>query len=95
MGLAVLVAMLLKKVCWGPPRWLGIPASLLAAGLCLAAAMSYGTITESSYFKDNLTFYAYNLTKAPHNPDAESNYAIRLGGERPVRSLLSKHSSTW
>ncbi len=77
-GLAVLVAMLLKKVCIGPPRWLGLPASLLAAGLCLAAAMSYGTIIQSSYFKDNLTFYAYNLTRAPHNPDAESNYATVL-----------------
>jgi len=77
-GLAVLTAMLLKKVCWGPPRWLGTPASLLAAGLCLAAALSYGTITQSSYFRDNLTFYAYCLTKAPHNPYAESNYASIL-----------------
>src|SRR5208337_4995016 len=34
-GLAVLVAMLLKKVCTGKPRWLGMPASLLGAGLCL------------------------------------------------------------
>jgi len=78
-GLAVLVAMLLKKVCVGPPRWLGVPSSLLVAGLCLAAGLGYGTITESSYFKDNLTFYAYNLTKAPRNPYAESNYAIVLG----------------
>ncbi len=82
-GLAVLVAMLLKKVCWGPPRWLGIPASLLVVVVCLAAVMSYGTVTESFYFKDNLTFYAYNLTRAPHNPDAESNYASLLaeGGQ--------------
>ena len=77
-GLAVLMAMLLKKVCMGPPRWLGIPVSLLGAGLCLAAVLSYGTITESYYFRDNLTFYAYNLTRAPHNPYAESNYAIVL-----------------
>jgi hypothetical protein len=82
-GLAVLLAMLLKKVCWGPPRWLGMPASLLAVVLCLAAGMSYGTVTESFYFKDNLTFYAYNLMRAPHNPDAESNYASILaeGGQ--------------
>jgi hypothetical protein len=77
-GMAVLLAMLLKKICWGPPRWLGIPASLLAVVLCLTAMMSYGTVTESFYFRDNLTFYAYNLTKAPHNPDAESNYASLL-----------------
>ncbi|MGD0226622.1 MAG: tetratricopeptide repeat protein [Terriglobia bacterium] len=82
-GLAVLLAMLLKKVCWGPPRWLGAPASLFVVVLCLTAAMSYGTVTESFYFKDNLTFYAYNLTRAPHNPDAESNYASTLaeGGQ--------------
>ena len=61
----------------------GIPTSLLIGGLCLAAALGYGTITESFYFKDNLTFYAYNLTKSPHNPDAESNYASILaeGGQ--------------
>ncbi|MDR3674425.1 MAG: tetratricopeptide repeat protein [Acidobacteriota bacterium] len=77
-GFAVLIAMLLKKMCWGPPRWLGIPTSLFVAGLCLATALSYGTVTESSYFRDNLTFYAYNLSKAPHNPDAECNYATVL-----------------
>jgi hypothetical protein len=89
-GLAVLVAMLLKKVCWGPPRWLGMPASLLAGGLCLAAVMSYGTITESFYFKDNLTFYAYNLLQAPHNPDAESNYATVLAEDRQYGPALEK-----
>ncbi|HXW15598.1 MAG TPA: tetratricopeptide repeat protein [Terriglobia bacterium] len=78
-GLAVLLAMLLKKACWGPPRWLGAPVSLWCVVLCLAALMSYGTVTQSFYFKDNLTFYAYNLTRAPHNPDAESNYASLLG----------------
>jgi len=77
-GLAVLVALLLKKVCGGPPRWLGLPASLLVVVVCLTAGMSYGTVTESFYFKDNLTFYGYNLTRAPHNPDAESNYASIL-----------------
>lgn len=78
-GLAVLVAMGLKKVCVGQPRWLGMPASLLVAATCLAAGLSYGTITESFYFNDNLTFYAYNLAKAPHNRYAESNYATVLG----------------
>ena len=77
-GLAVLLAMLLKKVCIGPPQWLGMPKSLLVAGLCLAAAMSYGTIAESSYFKDNITFYSHNVARAPHNPDAGSNYATVL-----------------
>ena len=101
-GLAVLMAMLLKKVCWRSPRWLGIPASLLAAGLCLTAALSYGTITESSYFKDNLTFYAYNLTKAPHNPDAESNYATVLaeGGQygpalEKFLDVVNHHPNYW
>ncbi len=78
-GLAVLVAMLLKKMCLGAPRWLGMPTSLLAVVLCLAVVMGHGTVTQSFYFKDNLTFYEYNLTRAPHNPDAESNYASLLG----------------
>jgi tetratricopeptide (TPR) repeat protein len=94
--------MLLKKVCWRTPRWLGIPASLLAAGLCLTAALSYGTITESFYFKDNLTFYAYNLTKAPHNPDAEANYATVLaeGGQygpalEKFLEVVNRHPNHW
>ena len=78
LGLAVLASMLLQKVCGRGPRWRGIPAPLLAASLCLAAALSYGTVTESFYFKDNLTFYAYNVSKAPRNPDAEANYATIL-----------------
>jgi protein O-mannosyl-transferase len=101
-GLAVLVAMLLKKVCWRSPRWLDIPASLLAAGLCLTAVLSYGTITESFHFKDNLTFYAYNLTKAPHNPDAEANYATVLaeGGQygpalEKFLDLVNHHPNHW
>jgi hypothetical protein len=101
-GLAVLVAMLLNKVCGRSPRWLGFPAPLLAAGLCLAAALSYGTISESSYFKDNLTFYAYTLTKAPHNPDAEANYATILaeGGQygpalERFLDVVSRHPNHW
>ena len=56
--------------------------------------MSYGTVTESFYFKDNLTFYAYNLTKAPHNPDAESNYATVLAEGGQYGPAL-EDSSTW
>jgi len=89
-GLAVLVAMLLRKVCWGPPRWLGIPTSLLAAGLCLTAALSYGTIAQRSYFKDNRTFYAHNLARAPHNPDAESNYATVLAEDHLYAPAVEK-----
>jgi tetratricopeptide (TPR) repeat protein len=55
-----------------------MPVSLLAAALCLAAGLGFGTITQSFYFRDNLTFYAYNLFMAPHNPDVESNYATIL-----------------
>jgi tetratricopeptide (TPR) repeat protein len=77
-GLAILIALFLKKVCRGAPQWRGIPVSLLGAAMCLAAALSFGTITQSFYFRDNLTFYAYNLSMAPHNPAAESNFAIIL-----------------
>jgi len=91
-GFAILVAMLLKKVCVGPPRWLHVPVALLATGFCLAAALSYGTLAESFYFKDNLTFYAYVLSKTPHSPFAESNYGILLAEkgqyDRALESFL-------
>ena len=77
-GLAILMALVLKKVCGGTPQWRGIPASLLAAALCLAAVLSFGTVTQSFYFRDNLVFYAYNHSMAPHNPAAESNYGTIL-----------------
>ena len=89
-GFAILVAMLLKKVCVGPPRWLHVPVSLLATGFCLAAALSYGTITESAYFKDNLTFYAYILAKTPHSPYAESNYGILLAEQGQYSLALER-----
>ncbi len=77
-GLAILIAPVLKKVCGGTAQWQGVPVSLLAAALCLAAVLSFGTINQSFYFRDNLTFYSYNLSKAPHNPAAESNHAAIL-----------------
>jgi hypothetical protein len=77
-GFAVLAAMFLTHFFSGPPRWLGMPATLCVVVLLLSASMSYATITESFYFRDNLTFYAYNLQQAPHHPDAESNYASVL-----------------
>jgi tetratricopeptide (TPR) repeat protein len=89
-GLAILVALVLKRVCGGAPKWRGIPVSLLAAAFCLAAVLSFGTITQSSYFRDNLTFYAYNLSMAPHNPAAESNYAIILAERGQYGPALEK-----
>ena len=77
-GFAILMAFVLEKVCKGAPHWQGIPLSLSAAALCLAAVLGFGTITQSSCFRDNLTFYAFNLSLDPHNPTAESNYAAIL-----------------
>jgi hypothetical protein len=77
-GLAILIALVLKKVCRGAPRWQGLPVSLLAAALCLAALLSFATVTQSSYFRDNLAFYGHNLSAAPHNPTAESDYGAAL-----------------
>jgi tetratricopeptide (TPR) repeat protein len=91
-GFAILIALVLKKVCEGAPRWHGIPAPLLAAALCLAAGLSFGTITESFYFRDNMTFYAYNLSKAPGNPTAESNYAAVLAERGLYGPALEKFS---
>jgi len=101
-GFAVLVAMLFKKICVGPPRWLGVPASFLATGLGLAAVMSYGTITQSSYFQNNMIFYAHNLRQAPHNPDAEANYAIVLAEDgqygpalENFLDVVNRHPDYW
>jgi hypothetical protein len=89
-GLAILIALVLKKVCGGAPQWQGIPVSLLAAALCLAAVLGFGTITQSFYFRDNLTFYAYNLSMAPHNPTAESDYAATLAESGMYTPALEK-----
>ncbi len=78
-GLAVLAALLLRKVCRGQPRYWGLPASLLITVLCLATILSYGTVTASQYFRDNDTFYSYNISRAPHNRFVEIDYAIVLG----------------
>jgi tetratricopeptide (TPR) repeat protein len=91
-GLSILIALVLKKVCRGAPQWQGISAPLLVAALCLAAALSYGTITQCFYFHDNLTFYAYNHSTAPHNPNAESNYATVLAERGLYGSALEKFS---
>jgi len=79
LGLAVLVAMALESVCRGTPRAWGLPASFLVFAAGLALALSYGTLKQSCCFKDNLTFYAYNYKRSPHNRIVETNYASTLG----------------
>ena len=74
----------------GGAQWEGIPLSLLAAALCLAVALSFGTVTQSFYFHDNLAFYAYNHSMAPGNPAAESNYATILAERGSYDSALEK-----
>ena len=76
---------------WGrAARRLGMPAALLAASLCLAAVLGYGTVTQSFYFRDNLTFYAYNNSMAPHNLAAETNYGTILAERGMYAPALEK-----
>jgi tetratricopeptide (TPR) repeat protein len=89
-GFAILIALLLEKVCGGAPQWQGIPVSLLAAAFCLAAVLGFGTISESFYFRDNLSFYAYNLSRAPDNPIAQCDYAADLAERGFYRPALEK-----
>jgi len=77
-GLAVLIAMALAKMCVGS-RAFGVPISLLASAACLAAVLFGATFTKSFYFRDNLTFFAYNLQQTPGNPQLEANYGAELG----------------
>ena len=76
---------------WGrAPWWLGMPGALLAASFCLAVVLGYGTVTQSFYFRDNLTFYAYNNFIAPHNLAAETNYGTILAERGMYAPALEK-----
>ena len=76
---------------WGRASgWFDMPAPLLAASLCLAAVLGYGTVTQSFYFRDNLTFYAYNHFMAPHNLAAETNYGTILAEREMYAPALQK-----
>jgi len=80
-----------RVTLWGrAARRLGMPEALLAASLCLAAVLGYGTVTQSFYFRDNLTFYAYNNSMAPHNLAAETNYGTILAERRMYAPALEK-----
>ena len=78
-GLAVLAAIVLRKVCVGQPRFAGVPLSLLVAAIGLTAALGYGTVVESRYFRDNDAFYSHNIARAPHNRFVDIDYAAVLG----------------
>jgi len=78
---------------WGRgPGRVGMPAALQAASLCLAAVLGYGTVNQSSYFRDNLTFYAYNNPMAPHNLTAACDYGAILAERGMYASALEKFS---
>ncbi len=78
---------------WGrAPHRLGLPAALQAASLCLAAVLGYGTVTQSFYFRDNFTFYAYSNSMAPHNLTAACDYGAILAERGMYASSLEKFS---
>jgi tetratricopeptide (TPR) repeat protein len=89
-GLAVLAAVVLQKVCVGQPRYGGAPVSLLVAVLCLASALGYGTMAEGHYFKDNDVFYSHNIARAPHNRFVELDYAVVLGEKGQYAPALER-----
>ncbi len=101
-GLALLLALGLKKVCTGSPRAFGLPVSYFACAGGLAVALAYGTLRQSSYFKDNFTFYAYAYEHTPHNRIVETNYASILGEtgdyDRALEILsdvVARHPDYW
>jgi protein O-mannosyl-transferase len=102
LGLAVLAACLLARLTRGHEAAWGLSRRALVAAGVLAAALSYGVLQEGAYFRDNLTFYAYNLQKAPLNRYAASNFATVLGEEgsygpavRIFTGLLERHPDFW
>jgi protein O-mannosyl-transferase len=92
-GLAILVALALRKVGKSPERPRGaLPVQAFAA-LVLAVAFGIGTWTQSFYFKNNWIFYRYNYFLAPLNPYAENNYGAilaRLGMRDEAIKVLKR-----
>ncbi len=78
-GLAIVVAWVIRKVKFGKATLLGYPAFQATITLLLAVALGLGTAFQSSYFVNNRVFYRYNYIMAPNNPYARSNIAAYLG----------------
>lgn len=78
-GLAMIVAMGIRRLAIGRSRLLGYPAAQLVASLLLALAVGFGTVLQSFYFENNWIFYRYNISFAPRNVYVTNDYAVILG----------------
>jgi protein O-mannosyl-transferase len=81
-GLAIIVALAIRKIEIGKARWLGYPAGPIACALLLAVPLGLGTAYQSAYLRNNGVFYHYHYLLAPNNPLVKSNYAAYLGEHR-------------
>jgi tetratricopeptide (TPR) repeat protein len=78
-GLAIIAAVLLRRLRLGSAKLQGVPAAQIVPTLLVAALMIFGTTSQSFYFQDNLVFYEHNVASAPENRIPLTNLASLLG----------------
>jgi tetratricopeptide (TPR) repeat protein len=77
-GFVLLVAMGLRRIASGGLRLLGQPALPVVSGVILVGLLSFGTISYSRFWSDNLTLYRRGVAIAPGNNIVTNNLANEL-----------------
>lgn len=78
-GFAIIVAVLLDRLrMWQGRRVLGRPAIQVAAVIAIAVVLAFGTLSQSSYWADDLTLAYRGSRVAPGNFRAMNLFAIAL-----------------
>lgn len=80
-GFAILVAFVIQRLPASRRTLFGYPANRIVVTTLLSSALAVGTILQSSYFRNDATFYTHNYQAAPNNLRAKANYAALLGEE--------------
>jgi protein O-mannosyl-transferase len=77
-GVAIILAMALRQINAGRWKLLGQPVSQIVASLLVILVLGAGTSLQYLYFKNDWTFYRYNLIFSPRNVYMLNDYAAVL-----------------
>lgn len=101
-GFAILAALAFERMPATRNVVWGIPASRVGALLGLATLMAFGIVRESSYFRNNKSFYEHCWRTAPESTLAQINFAAELGesGRYPealklLNQLVTSEPANW
>jgi protein O-mannosyl-transferase len=87
-GFSIVLAMTLRRICFGTLRSLGLP-TLQAAVVLLALALGTATAIQDRYWANDTTLYTRGVERTPQNKLARTNLGNAMGEQGRYTEALT------